>query len=160
MFRISLTVIFICFMQTVFSQEKEEPITTVKGLIGYKFIQNEKYLTYKDLSMTFENYPELKDQVKKARIVSSIGGIFAFGGGVLIGSYLGQAAGGGDPDLILLGAGGGLLFASIPFYGNASRNFKKAVDNYNSTCCSASSLNRTYIDFGLNSAGIGITLHF
>jgi len=108
-----------------------------KTFWGTKFISDGKVLKPREVSVILESNPEAYQEFKKARTNLAVANVFGFIGGAMIGWPLGAAAGGGDPQWGVAGAGAGVILLSIPFSSSYSKRAKRAIDLYNNKPTSA-----------------------
>jgi hypothetical protein len=110
---------------------QQSPIEIKKGFGGIKLMQNGQVLRPKMVLDIMKSNPDALAEFKKAKSNFDAGQVLGFIGGALIGWPLGTAAGGGDPNWGLAGAGAGLVLVSIPLSVGYKKHATKAVEIYN-----------------------------
>lgn len=157
---VKLTIIGVLFLSlsSVFAQTPSEPILIKHGL-GVYFTQNGKKLNTRQLiSITKVNAEALKE-TQKAKINHEASQLFGVPGGFLVGFVVGRMAVGGEPNMLILGIGGGLVAVSIPFSIASSKHAKKGVNIYNDGL-THTDLGKLDFNFGLTQHGIGLNMTF
>jgi len=132
-----------------FSQNSTDPIYTEEKF-GTIFIQNGQHLNPKKLKRALQYDEEAFAVLKKARGNYGFATVLSFAGGFLIGWPIGTAIGGGDPNWVLAGIGGGLLLATIPLAIAYDKGAKRAVTIYNKNLSQVSGLRLTTSEYGLS----------
>ena len=157
--RITLTLIATLLISTLGFGQIGQEINYEKVFGGYKYTQNDKPISVKQMSEAMNNNPEASAYMKKAKTNYGASMVFNFAGGFLIGWPIGTALGGGEPEWGMAAIGGGLILLGIPFAKATNTNAIKAVDIYNASNGDIGA--RVYtLNFGLSSRGIGITMKF
>lgn len=145
-------------MEGVLAQTPSEPIEIKNGL-GVYFTQHGKKLNSRQLiSITKVNAEALKE-IQKAKINHDAAQLFGIPGGFLVGFVVGRMAVGGEPNMVLLGIGGGLIAVSIPFSITSTKHAKKGVNIYNEGLKSTD-IGSVDFNFGLTQHGIGLKMTF
>ena len=155
--RTFITLIGLLFLNISFGQE----IKMGMDLFGYKFEQNNRRLSWKELISETELNIEANLLIKKAKSQNTISSILAITGGGLIGVPIGQSTTNRKPNWILAYIGGGIVIIGIPISIKATKNVKEGIDLYNS------SLNSTpFYEFKpefeiiANENGVGLSMNF
>lgn len=147
-----LTSVSFCYAQKIESE---------KVFGGYKYIQNGKNLTLKEMVQLMENNQPAFELIKKAKSNQSTANVLAAIGGGLIGWPIGTAIGGGDANWTLAGIGAGIVAIALPISSGAAKKANQAVDIYNASLTST-----TYqkwnpeINFIANANGFGFSLRY
>ena len=149
--------LFILLANVCFSQQK---IDVKNSGIGVVFKQEDKILNAKKLLTAVSSNEEAYLIAKKgkgkydgANVLGAIGG-FAFG------YTLGAAVTGSDPNWAVGGGGVGLAVVSLIISSNASKDFIKAVEIYNSDLDNSSSYYKPKMYLSPANSGLGISLNF
>lgn len=145
-------------MAGVFAQTPSEPIEIKHGL-GVYFTQNGKKLNPRQLISATKVNAEALKETQKAKINHEASQLFGVPGGFLVGFSLGRAMATGEPNIVLLAIGGGLVAVSIPFSIASSKHAKKGVNIYNEGL-KQSDLGKVDFNFGLTQYGIGLNMTF
>lgn len=154
--KLFLTIIGFLFINTLLGQEIEMGI----NLLGYKFEQNSRRLSWKELVNETQTNIEANLLIKKAKSQNTLSNILAFAGGGLIGVPLGQSSTDRKPNWTLAYIGGGITIIGIPIAISASRNAKKGIDLYNSSMNSTSIYFEPEFKIIANGNGIGLSMKF
>lgn len=120
-----LFIIFCCY----FSNAQEINMTT--PVLTYKFEQNGKRLSWKELLNVTEAHTQSYNLIHKARINNTVAAGLSVAGGFFIGLPIGQAISNNDPNWSLAYIAAGIVAVSIPFTIGAMKNARKGVDSYN-----------------------------
>lgn len=155
--KIILPILAFLFINLSFGQEIKMGI----NLLGYKFEQNGKRLSWKELESETKSNIEANILIKKAKSQNLISNILAFSSGGLIGIPIGQSITDREPNWNLAYLGGGLVMIGIPIAIMASKNVKKGIELYNSSL-NSTSLYKFKPEFKLiaNDNGIGLEINF
>jgi len=138
-----------------------QKISIEKTFGGLKFTQNGKNLTMNELVSTMKSNPNSYKLIKSAKSNYILDQVISGIGGGLIGYPIGTAIGGGKPNWTLAGIGAGLVVISIPISSNVKKKAKKAVEIYNSSLKSTTSINfNPSFKIGANGNGIGLSMNF
>ena len=156
--RISLITVFVISFLVSFSQNQTDSIMVEKR-IGSVFTQNGKVLKVRQLLEITKVNPDAYAKMKVAQTNNTAASIFAVAGGFLVGWTLGTAIGGGDPNWVLAGVGGGLIAIGIPFSIGFNKNAKEAVSIYNGGLQEPETT-KLKLNFGVSNNGIGIRVAF
>lgn len=153
-----LTTVCILFgINSILAQTSSNPIVINKGL-GISFTQNGKKLSMNQLIAITKVNPNASKEIQIAKENRDMSQLFGLPGGFLLGFSLGKAMVTGEANTLLIGLGGALMIASIPFSSAYSKHAKKGVKIYNEE------LNPTIgkVDFkiGLSQYGIGMSMNF
>lgn len=128
---------------------------------GYKYTQNDEYMTMTDLVNAMENNTKAFELIKKAKSNSSIATILGFAGGGLIGFPIGQSLGGRDANWALAGIGAGLVAIAIPISSSANKKTNKAVELYNASLNSSAHYQfKPEFNIITNGNGVGFSVRF
>lgn len=127
---------------------------------GIYLEQDEQKFTLRQAQDLMESVPLAFEEMKKANSNNAIATLLGVVGGGMVGWTLGTAAGGGDPEWILAGIGGGLIIAAIPLYSTASEKAKKAADIYNETLGYVERKKQFNVNMNLNGNGVGLVISF
>lgn len=147
-----LTAILSCNGQKI---EMEEYIT------GYKFYQNDKYLTTNDLVSIMESNSEAYQLIKSAQSNKIFSQLLGGVGGFLIGWPVGSAIAGDEPNWTMAIVGAGLVFISFPFSAKSNRKTKNAVDIYNAEFLSSLRYEfKPQFRLAIIGNGIGLSMRF
>jgi len=157
---ISLITILLIISVSAFAQDSTKIISATKVSGGYRFEQNGKPLTLKSMETIMKDDAKAFDYLEKAKTSSTIANILGYTGGFLIGYPLGTAIGGGKPVWALAGIGCGLVAIAIPLGSQAGRNFKTAVDIYNSNQRNLSFNRKCDLQLGITGNGLSLKLRF
>lgn len=157
---VKLTIIGLLFLSlsSVFAQIPSEPIEIKHGL-GVYFTQNGKKLNPRQLIAVTKVNAEALKETQKAKINHEASQLFGVPGGFLLGFSLGRAMATGEPNMVLLAIGGGLVAVSIPFSIASSKHAKKGVNIYN-LGLTHTDLGKLDFNFGLTQHGIGLNMTF
>lgn len=157
---VKLTIIGLLFLNlsSVFAQTPSEPIEIKHGL-GVYFTQNGKKLNPRQLITVTKVNTEALKETQKAKINHEASQLFGVPGGFLVGFSLGRAMATGEPNMVLLAIGGGLVVVSIPFSIASSKHAKKGVNIYNQGL-THTDLGKLDFNFGLTQHGIGLNMTF
>ncbi len=147
----------ILFLNSSFGQEIEMKF----NLLGYKFVQNEEKLNWKELVKATESNTEANLLIKTAKSHNTISTITALIGGGLIGIPIGQSITDRDPNWTLAYIGGGIAVIGIPFSFSAINKSNIGVDKYNLSLKSTSMF-EVIPEFKIiaNGNGIGLSMYF
>jgi hypothetical protein len=116
---------------TLPSYSQNGDIQMQKSFWGTKFISDGKVLKPREVLVLLESNPEAYQEFKKAKTNLAVANVFGFIGGAMIGWPLGAAAGGGDVQWGVVGAGAGVVLLAIPFNSSYNKRAKRAIDLYN-----------------------------
>jgi hypothetical protein len=150
------TLIGLLFLNISFGQEIKMPM----NIFGYKFEQNGKRLSWKELVNETESNIEANLLIKKAKSQNTISNMLAIAGGGLMGIPMGQLLTGREPNWELAGIGSGIVFVGIPFAVNKLKNVKKGIDLYNSSLNPITSYFEPEFKVIANGNGIGLSMNF
>ncbi|MDX9882453.1 MAG: hypothetical protein RBS73_10325 [Prolixibacteraceae bacterium] len=156
--RTILTGFFIVVTLSLFAQNTNAPVE-IKKSFGTVFTQNGKNLTPRQLAAIMQSDPKAAAEMKIAKSNYSVGSVFGFAGGFLIGWPVGTAIGGGKPNWAMAGIGAGLVAISIPFSSAYTKHAKNAVGIYNEKL-KQTSLPKADFKFGLTCNGVGLRITF
>jgi hypothetical protein len=149
------------FCLSMFSQTKNDTITTTKISGGYKFELNNKVLTVPEMMNLIQTNPDALQYMQKAKSSGGVANVLAFAGGACIGWPVGRALAGGEFNWTMIGIGCGLVAVAIPIVNSANKNAKIAVDVYNQGIRKTSqNKNPIELKLGLNQNGVGLTMNF
>ena len=154
--RTFITLIGLLFINISFGQE----IKMGMNILGYKFEQNGKRLSWKNLVNVTESNIQSNLLIKKAKSQNTISNILAFAGGGLIGIPIGQSIYDREPNWTLAYIGGGIAVIGLPIAIKASKNAKKGIDLYNSSLNSTSGYFEPEFKIIANGNGIGLSMNF
>jgi len=156
--KVLLTLVIIIASIAISNAQK---INVEKAFGGFKYTQNGKILTMRELVSTMEGHPNAYRLMKSAKSSNFLAQVIGGVGGGLIGYPIGTAIGGGKPNWALAGIGAGLVVISIPISSNVNKKAKKAVEIYNSSLESTGSTNFSpSFKFIANGNGIGFSMNF
>lgn len=156
---ISLILTFVLFSGAAQAQEKS--IESRKSFGTYQYFQkNGARLNNNQLTNLVKNNPEAAALMDKAKTNNTIGTIFGFIGGGLIGWQFGSAIGGGEPNWAAAGVGAGLIGISIPFNAGYNKNSQRAVELYNAGLNASSNNQQPELKLGFSGSGLGLKLKF
>ena len=155
--RIFLTIVLALGLSICHSQE----IESKRVLFGYRFTQDGKKLSWKEILEKTELYPESHELIKKSKTQFTISSITGFIGGGLIGVPIGQSFTDKKPNWALAYVGGGIAAISMSLDIIDLRNEKKGTEIYNSSLKSTS-LNTIKPKFKIigNVNGLGLSMIF
>ena len=145
---------------SVKAQDSTVKIESKKVFGSYLYLQNDKYLSNKQLLSLMNNNNEAYQLIKSANKSKTWATILGGVGGSFIGFPIGTAIGGGDPKWELAGAGVALILIAIPINNNYNRKSKKAIDLYNSGFSSTAYKFHPTFDLNLKGNSIGLTMTF
>lgn len=124
---------------------------------GYKFYQGQQLLKIKDLKSILKTDELAYREFKSANSSSTIGSIFSYAGGFLIGWSVGTAISGREKaNWTPAAIGAGLVGISIPFAIKANKKVKKAVETFNRSCTDRK--NASLFEIKLNGTGVGFAM--
>ena len=135
MTKILLVILLTGYALSSFAQQGD--IQMQKSFWGTKFISDGKVLKPREVLVLLESNPEAYQEFKKAKTNLAVANVFGFIGGAMIGWPLGAAAGGGEVQWGVVGAGAGVALLSIPFNSSYNKRAKRAIDLYNNKPTSA-----------------------
>lgn len=154
-----LLIVFLLFsLSTVLAQTSSNPIVINKGL-GISFTQNGKKLSMNQLIAVTKTNPNASKEIQIAKVNRDMSQLFGLPGGFLLGFSLGKAMVTGEANTLLIGLGGALIIASIPFSSAYSKHAKKGVNIYNENL-NATTLGKIDFNVGLTQHGIGLSMNF
>lgn len=130
------------------------------NLFGYKFIQNEERLSWKELVEVTESNIEANLLIKKAKSQNTISNVLAFVGGGLIGIPLGQSLNDRDPNWSLAYIGGGIALIGVPLTFSAFNKVNKGIDDYNLSVNSNAFRFKPEFRIIASDNGIGLSMNF
>jgi len=155
-----LTLLIIC-LAFFTSNGQSEKIEIVPNGNSFGYQQDGKVLTINDIAYIVGSNSDAANYISSAKGNKTMASVLSFGGGFLIGWPLGTAIGGGDPNWLLAGIGGGLVLLAIPLATGANKKVKKGVDLYNASLESTSYLEfMPEIQLSNTSSGIGLVMSF
>ncbi len=143
-----------------FGQTSHDKISMEKVFGGYKFHQGGRSLNMNQLVQAMEINEEAYKQIKSAQSTYTIGMIFSYAGGFMIGWPLGTAIGGGEPNWTIAGIGVGLAIITIPISQSFNKKAKRAVETYNGGLQMSSFWDKNRLNLSLTQNGIGLTFNF
>jgi hypothetical protein len=152
----SFLIIALLFTYLSFGQEIEMKV----NLLGLKFIQNEKQISWAELVDATEGYSVSNKLIRKARTHNTIGNITGLIGGGLIGIPLGQSLSDGDANWTLAYIGAGVAIISIPFSLSAYNKVNQGIDEYNLSLKSTGYNFQPEFNVIANGNGLGIAMKF
>ena len=130
-------------------------------ITGYKFYQNDKYLTMNDLVSIMESNKEAYQLINSARSNKILSQLLGGVGGFLVGWQLGTAIAGGEPNWTTAVIGGGIVFLSVPFSAKSNQKAKNAVDIYNAELSSVLKYKfKPQFRLTIIGNGIGLSMRF
>lgn len=145
----------------MFNVSSAQVIEMKLNLLGYKFIKNDKKISWNELVEATNKNKEANHLIKKAKTHNTISNISALVGGVLTGIPIGQSITEGDPNWTLAYIGGGIFAISIPFTLSALNKANKGVDEYNQSLKpTASTYLQPSFDLIVNGNGLGLSVQF
>jgi hypothetical protein len=145
---------------TGFSTIHAQKIETKRVLGSNVYMQNNKYLSGKQLLSLVKDNQEAYDLMKSANTNKTWAAILGGAGGFLVGFPIGTAIGGGDAKWELAGIGAALILVAIPINNGYNKKSKKAVDMYNDGFPTTTSNFNPTFDLNLRGNSIGITMSF
>lgn len=146
------------FAASSFAQSDSIRLTKVFG--GYKYSQDNKPLTVKQLGLVLQANPEASKLFQQGKPNGTAATIFGMAGGFLVGWPIGTAIAGGKPSWELAGIGAGLIVVSIPFSSAFNKKTKEAVSIYNHGNKTSSLGRRPELKFNLSPNHIGLVMKF
>ena len=161
MFKYLLSLLVIFALTSEVAQAQENKIESKKVMGTYQYSQmNGVRLSNSQLAKKMQNNPEAADLMAKARTNNTIGSIFSFIGGGLIGWQIGAAVGGGEPNWAVAGVGAGIIAVAIPFNTAFNKNSQRAVELYNAGLNAGSYNQQPELKLGFTGSGLGLQLNF
>ena len=159
--KITTLIIGLIISVTTLAQYQNDTITyQKKALWKYEFIHNGQDLGPNDLMNVMGSDLEAMAFLRKAKSNFNSGMGFTIVASLGLGYALYSDLSGGDKIWGIAGIGGGvLILAGIPFFMGYQKNALTAVKIYNSKRKLISSKNNVQLRFGLNTNGLGISLH-
>ena len=155
-----------CFLSFFVSLSfgQKEAITTNDSIIlgpkkGFPLTQNGTTLNTKQLTQIFADNPSAKMEFDIAKTNQTFGLILGGAGGFMVGLTLGTAAGGGDANWFVAGAGLACIIGSIPLNSAFRKRTLNAVEIYNEGLVMAHKED-VKADIGFTRDGIGLILKF
>lgn len=143
------------------SQSARDSVVMQKAFFGgYNFIYHGEMLKIKHVVNLMEPNAAAYKQMKSARANNSVANVLGAAGGFCVGWVLGDLSSGEDPNYALLGAGGGLIVASIPFSISSVKKSREAVATWNSGLSTSSLRPRGELKLGMTGFGLGLTYRF
>ncbi|MEO8774259.1 MAG: hypothetical protein ABI263_06355 [Gelidibacter sp.] len=112
-----------------FSNAQEINMTT--PILTYKFEQNGKRLSWKELLNIIETPTHSYNLIHKARTNTTVAAVLSVAGGFFNGLPTGQAISNKDPNWCSTYIDDGIVAVLIPFTIGAIKNVRKGVDSYN-----------------------------
>ncbi|WP_157972278.1 hypothetical protein, partial [Pleomorphovibrio marinus] len=103
--------------------------------------------------------PGAYEEMRTAKVNYDVAQVMGFIGGGMIGWPLGAALGGGDPNWLLAGIGGGIVLSCIPMVTAYSKRSKAAVVLYNEGL-RGSSMRQVHIHLASGRDGVGLRILF
>ena len=149
---------FFMAVLSVCGQSASDSIKVKEGS-GTVFQQNGEKLSPQELLSITESNNEAHKEMEIAKINYDVGMTLGFTGGFLVGWPFGRTLTGGDFDWSLAGAGAALIIAGLPFNSSYKKHAKEAARIYNSGFYQAAA-NKTELNIGLTSHGVGLTVSF
>ena len=148
-------IIFGCYFSSAQEINMKTPVLT------YKFEQNGKRLSWKELLNVTETHTPSYNLIHKAKTNNTVAAILSVAGGVFIGLPIGQAISNKDPNWSLAYIGAGIVAVSIPFTVGAMKNASKGVEFYNLSLKSSQNY-QFNPEFKVETSGsnIGLTMIF
>lgn len=159
------SVFFLLFMAlglaSAFSQTSNDSIYTEKVVGGHKYIKSGISLTWNQLCDVLGDDPDIRQEVKKAKVNQGFGEAFAYVGGFCVGFSIGNMIfnGADKVNLILGGAGIGITVAAFALSSAADKHMMNATSIYNKNLGKTAS-GDVSLNFGLTQSGVGLTLSF
>lgn len=154
--KITVFVLIIFFSHTAFSQSIRDEIEVGKG---NQFYQHGKRLTQRQVLDITKSNAEAWQEMKRSQSNGTVGSIFDYAGGFLIGWPLGEAIAGQSPNWGMLAFGAGLAGISIPFQIASVKHARAGADLYNNSLHSTSK-RKTELQMGIAKNGVGLKLKF
>jgi hypothetical protein len=152
-----IAIIGFLFFNISFGQEIEMKL----NILGYKFVQNEQRLTWKEVIKATESNPEANLLIKKAKSNNIISNTLTMAGGALIGISIGQSTTERNPNWTLAYIGGGIVAIGIPFTLGTFNKANEGVDKYNLSLKSASTFEfKPEFKIIANGKGVGLSMNF
>ncbi|MFN8775434.1 MAG: hypothetical protein ACK5XV_01585 [Flavobacteriales bacterium] len=143
------------------SQSARDSVVMQKAFFGgYNFIYHGEMLKIKHVVNLMEPNAAAYKQMKSARANNSVANVLGAAGGFLVGWTLGDLAGGEDPNYTVMGVGGALIVASIPFSVVTVKKSREAVATWNSGLSTSSLRPRGELKLGMTGFGLGLTYRF
>ncbi|NVK53586.1 MAG: hypothetical protein HWD85_11675 [Flavobacteriaceae bacterium] len=153
-------VLLCAILLTGFTTVNAQKIETKRVFGSNMYMQNNAYLSGKQLLSIVKENQEAYNLMKSANSNKTWATILGGAGGFLVGYPIGTAIGGGEAKWELAGVGAVLILVAIPINNGYNKKSKKAVDIYNEgLSTTASSFNPTF-DLNLRGNSIGITMSF
>ena len=153
--------LFLCFVLFAFYISNAQEIKMKTPVLTYKFEQNGKRLSWKELLNATESHSESYDLIHKARTNNTVAALLSVAGGALIGIPIGQAVSHKEPNWNLAYIGTGIVAVSIPFTLGALKNARKGIDYYNLSAKSTDNYQfNPEFKVATNGGNIGLTMIF
>jgi hypothetical protein len=152
---------FIFISSSLFSQTVDSIIVKTRLLSTDYYYAGSKLNSIKSISRVVRDNPKAISKIKAAETLATVGNIFGFAGGFLIGWPIGSAMSGEEANWNLAYAGGLIAFLGILYEFNSSSSVHDAVDIYNSSIQkSGKPKDTTTLDFYLAPTRVGLALRF
>ena len=158
----SLGVLLLCFLSLSFAQSDVLPMNdsiTLGAQNGYPLKYQGEVVTMKKLGELFADNPNANLEFDAAKTNQTLGMIFAYSGGFMLGWTLGTAIGGGDPNWALAGAGAACIIIAIPLATAAKKRTLQAVELYNAGLSQVEA-SRLQLNIAGGKDGLGLVLRF
>lgn len=157
----SLVLFIILFsVSPLIAQSNIDKIKYKKIIFGeYRYFQNNKRLSNKQLKNILRNNEEAYKQYRDAQSYNVLSNAFGFIGGFMIGNTIADIVFDKEPDWQIGIIGASVILISIPIYSTANKQERYAVDYYNQFVpYSQNTLNELH--FGICENGMGLKLKF
>lgn len=138
------------------AQNQTDSIAIVRGF-KMKFMQHDTIHNIVETQAIMKVVPEAAKKMESSIILSNVGTVFRFFGGVLIFIPVAREIEGRTPNWTQAKIGVGLIMASFPFVGIAASNALEAVNIYNLSTIQLGKYNLKY-QFGITNDGIGLKI--
>ncbi|MCF8334885.1 MAG: hypothetical protein K9I47_12100 [Bacteroidales bacterium] len=150
--------IFLMAAISVCCQSVSDSIKLKEGS-GRVFQQNGENLTTRQLMTITESNAEAHEKMQQAKNDYYSGRYFGAAGVLLVGWQFGSAIIKSEVNLTLAGVGAALIATGFSFDSASKKHAQKAVRIYNSGL-DQSAANKTELNIGLTSHGVGLTVSF
>lgn len=159
--KLAIIFTFLSFgLSNIFAQSVNDSISMKKVFGGYQFYQGDKLLKVNQLVNIMKPNVQAYKQIKSARSAYTMAMFLSYAGGFMVGWPIGTAVGGGEPNWVLAGIGGGLIVVAIPIGQSFNKKAKQAVETYNSGLRTSSFWDKNELNLSMTGNGIGLTLNF
>lgn len=156
---IAFSGLFLLCFHFLFAQLQQEITSAKAPLGGTVFFQNNKRLSMRQLYDITSNNPLALEEIKTARANNTLGTVFGYIGGALIGWPLGTALGGGKPNWTLAAVGAGFISAGIPISISSMKHARKGVAIYNQGLNNKTGRLRPEYRLGITANSIGLKIN-